>query len=247
MKSNKFYKFTIIILFCIINNTLAKEKVDYYSVYVKLPLIGEVEVQKIETKFSIVDNTFEYSYYVAPTKMVDFFDKKITSGHIIGSLKNNSVSTDQYLLKTEKDDFSRLIEFIYKNNVIYDVSINPSYDTSKITEVTEKMIIDTIDPVTMFFKITNFELINECNETIRVYDGKRRYNLKLSDLRKTDSSYICTLTHQKIAGYKPEQIAENKIYVSNLKFLINENQLFEFSEVSLRNNNTDLIIRKVNQ
>ena len=247
MKLIKFYNIAIFILFSIINTASAKEKVDNFSVYAKFPIIGEVEVQKIETKLSIVNSALEYSYYVAPTKVVDFFDKKITSGYIIGSLKNNTVYTDQYLLKTEKDDFSRIIEFKYKNSVIYDVSINPSYDTSKITDVTEKMIIESIDPVTMFFKITNFEFINECNKTIKVYDGKRRYNLKLSDPKITDKTYNCTLTHQKIAGYKPEKIKENKIYVSDLKFLINENQSYEFSEVSLRNNNTDLIIRKINQ
>ena len=244
MNSIKFYYIVILIVFSIINTTLAKEKVENYSVYAKLPLIGEIEVQKIETKFSTIDNNFEYSYFVTPTKVVDFFDKKITSGYIVGSLKNNSVSTNQYLLKTENDDISRIIEFTYKNNVINDVSIEPSYDTSKITNVTKKMIYDSIDPVTMFFKITNFEFINECNKTIKVYDGKRRYNLKLSEPKITNESYICTLTHQKIAGYKPDKIAENKIYVSDLKYLIKDNQLMEFSEVSLRNKNTDLIIRK---
>ena len=244
MNSIRFNIIVIFILFSIINNTPAKEKVDNYSVYAKLPLIGEVEVQKIETELSIADSTFEYSYFVAPSKVVDFFDKKITSGYILGSLKNNSVNTDHYFLKTEKDDFSRIIEFIYINNVIHDISINPSYDISKITGVTDKMIMESIDPVTMFFKITNFEFINECNKTIKVYDGKRRYDLELSNPKKTDKAYICILKHQKIAGYKPEKIKENKIYISELKFLINENQSYEFSEVSLRNNNTELIIRK---
>ena len=75
MNSIKFNIIVILILFSIINSTPAKEKVDNYSVYAKLPLLGEVEVQKIETELSIVDSTFEYSYYVAPTKIVDFFDK----------------------------------------------------------------------------------------------------------------------------------------------------------------------------
>ena len=247
MNSIKFNIILIFILFSIINSTPAKEKVDNYSVYAKLPLLGEVEVQKIETELSIVDSTFEYSYYVAPTKIVDFFDKKITSGYILGSLQNNSVNTDQYYLKTEKDDFSRIIEFSYINNVIHDVSVNPTYDTSKITNVSEIMIIESVDPVTMFFKITNFEFINGCNKTIKVYDGKRRYDLKLSNPKITDESYICTLTHQKIAGYKPEKIKENKIYVSDLKFLVDKNRSYKFSEVSLRNNNTDLIIKKINQ
>ena len=55
MNSIKFNIILIFILFSIINSTPAKEKVDNYSVYAKLPLLGEVEVQKIETELSIVD------------------------------------------------------------------------------------------------------------------------------------------------------------------------------------------------
>ena len=96
----------------------------------------------------------------------------------------------------------------------------------------------------MFYMITDFEYIKNCNKTIKVYDGKRRYDLILSKPIENDRGYSCTLTHQKIAGYKVEKIKENKLYVSDLRFIINDNQLYEFSEVSLRNNNSDLIIRK---
>ena len=92
--------------------------------------------------------------------------------------------------------------------------------------------------------ITDFEYIKNCNKIIKVYDGKRRYDLILSKPIKNDLSYSCTLTHQKIAGYKPDKIAENKLYVSDLIFLVNDKQSYKFSEVSLRNNNTELIIRK---
>ena len=238
--------FFVIFIFFIINNTSAEEKVDTYSVYAKLPLLGEVEVQNIETKLTILDNKLEYSYNVKPTKIVDFFDDKISSGFILGLLNNNSITTDTYLFKTKKDDFSRVIEFTYTNGVIDNVSVNPPYDTSKITNVSDKMIHESVDPVTMFYMITNYDFIKDCNKIIRVYDGKRRYDLILSDPKKNDLSYSCTLSHKKIAGYKQNKIDENKIYVSDLKFLSNENQSYEFNEVSLRNNNTDLIIRKNN-
>ena len=68
MNSIKFYYIVILIVFSIINTTLAKEKVENYSVYAKLPLIGEIEVQKIETKFSTIDNNFEYSYFHLQSK-----------------------------------------------------------------------------------------------------------------------------------------------------------------------------------
>ena len=246
MNKIKLYITVTFLLFSIINTSLAKEKVDTYLVYAKLPFLGEVEVQNIETKLNIFDNKFKYSYNVNPTKLIDFFDDKISTGYILGEFKNDSISTNTYLIKTEKDDFIRTIKFTYTENVIDVVTIMPSYDFSKITNVTSEMIGESIDPVTMFYMITNYEFIKNCNKIINVYDGKRRYNLILSDPKKSKNSYSCTLTHQKIAGYKPEKIEEDLKYVSDLKFLIIDNNSYEFNEVSLRSNNTDLIIRKKN-
>ena len=52
--------------------------------------------------------------------------------------------------------------------------------TFKNNNVSDEMIIESIDPVTMFYMITDFEYIKNCNKTIKVYDGKRRYDLILS-------------------------------------------------------------------
>ena len=219
-------------------------KQENYSVFAKLPLLGEVEVQNIKTDSTLIDDKIKYSYYVSPTKIVDFFDDKISSGFILGKLENNNIVTEEYFFKTEKEDFKREIQFQYLDGLIEVVNIEPSYDLTKISNVSNIMVQESIDPVTMFYLITDFEYIKNCNKTIKVYDGKRRYNLILSKPIENDLSYSCTLTHQKIAGYKPEKITENKLYVSDLIFLINDKQLYEFSEVSLRNNNTELIIRK---
>ena len=138
----------------------------------------------------------------------------------MGKLENNNIITEEYFFKTEKEDFKREIQFQYFDGLIEEVNIEPSYDISKISNVSDIMIHESIDPVSMFYLITNFEYIKNCNKTIKVYDGKRRYDLILSKPIKNDLSYSCTLTHQKIAGYKPEKIAENKLYVSDLKFII---------------------------
>ena len=233
---------SITLFFALTKFSLSKQ--ENYSVFAKLPLLGEIEVQNIKTDFTSIDDKIKYSYYVSPTKIVDFFDDKISSGFILGKLENNGIVTEEYFFKTEKDDFKREIQFQYHDGLIEEVNIVPNYDTSKISNVSDIMIQESIDPVSMFYLITNFEYIKNCNKTIKVYDGKRRYDLILSKPIKNDLGYSCTLTHQKIAGYKPEKIKENKLYVSDLKFIENDNQLYEFSEVSLRNNNSDLIIRK---
>jgi len=234
----------ITLFFALTKFSLSKQ--ENYSVFAKLPLLGEIEVQNIKTDFTSIDDKIKYSYYVSPTKIVDFFDDKISSGFILGKLKNNEIVTEEYFFKTEKEDFKREIQFQYLDGLIKEVNIEPNYDISKISNVSDIMIQESIDPVSMFYLITNFEYIKNCNKTIKVYDGKRRYDLILSRPIENDLSYSCTLTHQKIAGYKPEKIAENKLYISELKFLIKENKSHEFSEVSLKANNTDLIIRKTN-
>ena len=233
---------TIFLSFTFTKSSLSKQ--ENYSVFAKLPLLGEIEVQNIKTDLTIIDDKIKYSYYVSPTKLVDFFDEKISSGFILGKLENNNIITEEYFFKTEKEDFKREIQFQYLDGSIKEIIIEPNYDISKISNVSELMIKESIDPVSMFYLITNFNYIKKCNKTIKVYDGKRRYNLILSNPIENDLSYSCTLTHQKIAGYKPKKIKENKLYVSVLKFIISDNNSYIFSEVSLRNNNTDLIIRK---
>ncbi len=241
------YNISLISLTIVLFLTLTKfslSKQENYSVFAKLPLLCEMEVQYIKTDFTSIDDKIKYSYHVSPTKIVDFFDNKISSGFILGKLEKNNLVTEEYFFKSEKEDFKREIQFIYSDGLIEEVNIEPNYDTSKITNVSDIMIQESIDPVSMFYLITDFEFIKNCNKTIKVYDGKRRYDLILSKPIVNDLSYSCTLTHQKIAGYKPEKIAENKLYVSDLIFLVNDKKSYEFNEVSLRNNNTDLIIRK---
>ena len=132
------------------------------------------------------------------------------------------------------------------NGKIKDINIEPKYDTSKITIVSNEMINEFIDPVTMFYLITNYNHVRNCNFTLNIYDGKRRYDLILSDPIKDNKSFICTITHKKIAGYKIEKIEKDEKYISDLRFKVNSNGKYIFQEVSLRDNNLDLIIKKTN-
>ena len=242
--NNNILLFSITFILSIALTKISLSKEESFSVFAKFPLLGEIEVQNIKTDLSLINDKIKYSYYVSPTKIVDFFDNKVSSGFILGKLENDNLITEEYFFKTEKEDFKREIQFEYFNGLIEEVYVEPIYDISKISNVSDIMIKESIDPVTMFYLITNFKYIKNCDKTIKVYDGKRRYNLILSKPIQNDHSYSCTLTHQKIAGYKLEKIKENKLYVSDLRFIVNNSQMYEFSEVSLRNNNTDLIIRK---
>ena len=63
---------TIFLSFTFTKTSLSKQ--ENYSVFAKLPLLGEIEVQNIKTDLTIIDDKIKYSYYVSPTKLVDFFE-----------------------------------------------------------------------------------------------------------------------------------------------------------------------------
>ena len=221
-----------------------RASVETYSVFAKIPLLGEVQVQNIKTNFTIINSEFDYSYNVEPTKLIDFFDDKISNGYIKGLIINEEIHPQIYFYQSKKDNFERSIKFNYLDGKITDINIEPKYDDSKITKVTNKMISESIDPVTMFYLITNYNHIKDCNFTLNIYDGKRRYDLIFSNPIKDEQFFICTITHKKIAGYKHEKIAKDEKYISDLKFKLNPNGKYMFQEVSLRDNNFDLIIKK---
>ncbi len=249
MKMNLRILNILVLLFALLSFTMiftqdVKAKFEEYSVFAKVPLIGEVKIQSIETNFTITNNDFDYSYNVEPSKLVDFFDDKVSNGYIRGEIKNQKVIPKIYFYHSQKNDSQRSIEFNYLNGKIIDIRIEPDYDTSKITNVTSEMIRESIDPVTMFYFITNYDYIKNCNFTMNIYDGKRRYDLILSDPIQNKQAFNCTITHQKIAGYKLEKIKENKKYITDLKFIIDSNGKYIFKEVSLKENNLDLIIKR---
>ena len=98
---------SITLFFALTKFSLSKQ--ENFSVFAKLPLLGEIEVQNIKTDLSSINDKIKYSYNVSPTKIVDFFDDKINSGFILGRLENNNIVTEEYFFKTEKDDFKREI------------------------------------------------------------------------------------------------------------------------------------------
>ena len=77
-----------------------------FDVFVKLPLAAEVKVQEIETKLYIEKNKFKYTYEVRPTKFVNFFDNRVSSGEIKGKLRKSAITPEYYLYTSIKEDLN---------------------------------------------------------------------------------------------------------------------------------------------
>ena len=70
----------------------------------------------------------------------------------------------------------------FDNNLVKYVN-NPFLDLKKVHPINQSTLIGVIDPITAFINI--IEKINayqQCDETFKIFDGRRRYDLKIKSL-----------------------------------------------------------------
>ena len=104
------------------------------------------------------------------------------------------------------------------------------------------MISESIDPIMLFFKLTNYQYIKNCDSIFFVFDGKRRYDIILSNKSTDSETLTCKLKQNKIGGYKKKQDK----YIDNLTDLIfkkNNKNKFIFHSVEFKDDFFNIIIR----
>jgi hypothetical protein len=70
------------------------------------------------------------------------------------------------------------------------------------------MLQNVIDPITAIIYMGNHEFNNGCSKDYRIYDGKRRYDLKYTDKFEESGYLVCKLLQIKIGGFK---LNDNKV------------------------------------
>ena len=62
-------KVSLALIYSLVFTNYALSNQETYSVYAKLPVLGEIEVQNIRTELFIKEDNIKYSYYINPTKI----------------------------------------------------------------------------------------------------------------------------------------------------------------------------------
>ncbi len=234
---------SIYLIFITITNLFADDTQNKtYIIYVKIPLMPEVSLQEIKTRIKIDENIFEYSYDVTSLNHLNLIKTTESEGLVKGSLIEGEYFPNYYESNSIRGDQKRTIKFKYSDSQIKDVVINPPYATDNLTHVTESMISESIDPIMLFFKLTNYQYIKNCDSIFFVFDGKRRYDIILSNKSTDSETLTCKLKQNKIGGYKKKQDK----YIDNLTDLIfkkNNKNKFVFHSVEFKDDFFNIIIR----
>jgi hypothetical protein len=141
-------------------------------------------------------------------------DYKLTSE---GRLADESVKPRHYVSDSTSRDSARVVTMTYGKDGMPRLSAVPPYDPGDLGDVMPSLQQGTQDPVSAFLMpVAASE--NPCKRTIPVFDGKRRYDLKLAyegtkemtprGLGKPVDAIVCTIRYVAIAPVEKRKFTD---------------------------------------
>ena len=202
----------LFILYCALfftNNSLADTKSEEreFILYAKLPLVPKISILLISTDLLEINNSlFELKFNVKTLNVVNYISRINGDGYVNGIIENNNYYPESYKYEYIRNSKEKTIYLEYSNKKIVKELYTPEFDRNKLSPITNKQKNNTIDPATLFLRLLNIKKINGCNNDIKIYDGKRRYNIIFSDKKIKNHVIECYASQNRIGGYKKGKI-----------------------------------------
>ena len=167
-----------------------------FVVEAKLSILPKIPVMSIDTVLEIQDNNYEYKFSIRTNNIVDFINKVNGDGSIIGII-DKFYKPLHYKYRYTRKEKEKFVEIKYNGSHISELTLIPEPDQSKLTKIEDDMLINTIDPSSFFLNILNYDNLNDCEKTFRIFDGKRRYDVSFTKADKIISNNLIRATYEK--------------------------------------------------
>ena len=204
-----YLKLVVIFLICFINyNSLADSLSEEreFVITTKIALLPAVKTMKINVDLEEKDDlTFNLNFDVNTLQLADVVSKIDGNGYV-KVVKNNLYKPIVYNYDYIKNGKEKKINIVYLGNKIKESNVYPEFDKTKLVEINNNDLIDTIDPATFFLNMLYYELTNNCTHNFKIFDGKRRYNIVFLKNVITETEIICEAQQIKIGGYKKDKL-----------------------------------------
>lgn len=175
--------------------------------------LGGFNLGNIGIKSSFAGNSYSAVSRLKTAGVVNSFYEAIIDATSIGNVQGASFAPQKYDSNTNNEKQNQKVGLTYTAAGIQLYS-DPPYNTARFP-VTEDQKRGTLDPLSgLVFSLSgvSHSASKPCGETVRVFDGRRRYDIELTfagnDKVKTDGGYSgpavkCTVVYKQIAGFKP--------------------------------------------
>tara|TARA_B100001093_G_scaffold514109_1_gene587441 strand:+ start:408 stop:1145 length:738 start_codon:yes stop_codon:yes gene_type:complete len=216
-----------------------------FNIDAKFGIFPSINVMEINTKLKTKEENFDYIFDIKSKNIVKFINETSGKGIVSGKIVDNKYIPSRYEYSYKRKEKNKYIEILYRKNVIEKITIKPRYDQSKLTPLTDQMLINTIDPPTFFLSILNYKNLDNCNKVFRVFDGKRRYDVKFNKLSSSSSDLIqCEAKQIKLGGYKKK---EDDVFATSdfIKIIYDNNKNNNFLRYEAKNGSINIIIKEI--
>lgn len=144
-----------------------------------------------------------------------------------GQVNNLALAPASYALDLRSEDETGTIAIDMKAGRVDNVAVNPPQDRmNERIKVTTAHLQEVLDPLSAALLPAPNGLTREsCNRTLRIFDGKERYNVHMhyksrrtartADGRFNGDVLVCGVRYEPVAGHRPkrktiQQLAANK-------------------------------------
>jgi Protein of unknown function (DUF3108) len=175
--------------------------------------LGGFNLGNIGIKSSFAGNSYSAVSRLKTAGVVNSFYEAIIDATSVGAVANTGLQPQRYDSNTNNEKTNQKVGLTYSSAGIQLFS-DPPYNTERFP-VTEDQKRGTLDPLSgLVFALSGISqsATKPCGETVRVFDGRRRYDIELNyvgqDKVKTDGGYSgpavkCTVIYKQLAGFKP--------------------------------------------
>ncbi|NHK27061.1 DUF3108 domain-containing protein [Parvularcula flava] len=179
-----------------------------------------LSVGNIRMVADIGSEAYKIDYRIEQKGVARWFSQTETDSLSVGTLKDGKLTSLFYQKLEEEGDDHQYVDLV-RNSADNRFSLwsDPQYDL--YWPVPVEYAAGTVDPIgaqiMMGFTDTP-EGKDPCDRVLKIYDGKRRWDMTISrdgsnDLRSRDGytgpAIRCKIRQKRVAGFKPEKIAES--------------------------------------
>ena len=200
---------TVYSLLFLVNYSIADTKSEEreFILYAKLPIVPKISILQISTNLLEIDKSkFKLKFHIKTLNIVNYISTINGDGLLFGLIKDNIYYPESYKYEYVRGSKEKSVYLEYLNGKIIEEIFTPEFDKNKLTPVTNEQKVNTIDPATLFLRLLDINQTNKCNQDIKIYDGKRRYDVIFDEKINEKLIIECSASQNRIGGYKKNKI-----------------------------------------
>lgn len=175
--------------------------------------LGGFNLGNIGLKSSLSGSGYSAVSRLKTAGVVNSFYEAVIDANSVGLVAGAGLQPQKYDSNTDNEKQNQKVGLTYTAAGIQ-LSSDPPYNTARFP-VSDEQKRGTLDPLSgLVFSLSgvSHSATKPCGETVRVFDGRRRYDIELTfegnDKVKTDGGYKgpavrCTVVYKQLAGFKP--------------------------------------------